>query len=546
LRANGRSSGERDAAAGDDIPMSDTLAALDALYPLPPEELSRQWILTREAGSVPPGWPCHGHGGWTLAIHPDTELFELRDRAGAAIGWAIDALGHRTAESAQVMGRTLTLPLDPGFSAADAERALYGRDAAGRSDGTGFIGSTWTAILFGGAMPRGRVYVGAAHAVVYAPERAAVASTHNPIPGLERDRELSAVIDPLRTDAYFALGLTAFRGLAKLLPNHVLDLETFRARRHWPVGPLAPRTGAAEAGRAMVARTRADLEALARRFRVFRVPLTAGRDSRAVLACLRPLVEEGCDVCLFITERRSLSVRIDVDGARRLSRIADLPLEVTRVGEQAPVSAEAVRRNFARIGEARAGQILASAARDRTQPDPARLTLPGMAGSVGRAFYWPSGTPDSGLLEPERFGMKMCFLKSAPAPVRARLAEAAERVLGSLPAEVRADPANVLDLADVEQRLGCWEAPNRYLFPGRGRANFSPMASAFALDTMLHLHEADRAAGTIQAEMIAAGWPELLAIPFNRGVGLLRVPDTARRWRKGAIRRGRRLAARFA
>jgi hypothetical protein len=50
------------------------------------------------------------------------------------------------------------------------------------------------------------------------------------------------------------------------------------------------------------------------------------------------------------------------------------------------------------------------------------------------------------------------------------------------------------------------------------------MATAFNIETMLRLPEGYRAARTLQRDMIAYGWPELLTVPFNRPSGLLRLP----------------------
>jgi hypothetical protein len=116
--------------------------------------------------------------------------------------------------------------------------------------------------------------------------------------------------------------------------------------------------------------------------------------------------------------------------------------------------------------------------------------------------------------------------------------EVAEAWLEGLPPGFRARAADVLDLAYVEQRLGCWQAPSTYLFPGR-RYVSNPMAEAFAIETMLRLPESYRASGMLQRDMVAYGWPELLAVPFNEPTGWLRLRREAGRARfhLGALRR---------
>jgi hypothetical protein len=83
-----------------------------------------------------------------------------------------------------------------------------------------------------------------------------------------------------------------------------------------------------------------------------------------------------------------------------------------------------------------------------------------MGGETGRAFYWSVREPEE--VRPED------LLRRCEAPVIPATLEAAQRWLDTLPAFMRNSPGDILDLAYVEQRLGCWEANSRYLFPGRG------------------------------------------------------------------------------
>jgi len=41
-------------------------------------------------------------------------------------------------------------------------------------------------------------------------------------------------------DGWFPAGLTAHRGIKRLLVNHYLDLDTATAHRHWPVQDIVP------------------------------------------------------------------------------------------------------------------------------------------------------------------------------------------------------------------------------------------------------------------------------------------------------------------
>ena len=170
-----------------------------------------------------------------------------------------------------------------------------------------------------------------------------------------------------------------------------------------------------------------------------------------------------------------------------------------------------------RIGESRAGRALSNPVHDRRPFEP-RFRLGGMAGEVGRAYWWKDRSP-VGAVTPELLVGRM------GTPASAEVLDAAAAWLDELPPQVRADGPTVLDLAYVEQRMGCWQAPSGYLFhgsPGR-RLVVSPMAEALNIETMLGLPEDYRAAGVLQRDMVAYGWPELLAVAFNEPTGLLRL-----------------------
>lgn len=257
--------------------MATDFAALDSLYPLPPEELFRQWVLTREAGQVPPGWQRRSFDGWHLTCHPDAHVCDLCANDGTQIGWVIEPLAQLSRAGDSIPTGALKLPIPAHGSPADLERALYGRDEHGRSSGDGIEGM-WVAITFDGPQtaPFRRVYLGAIHSVVYSADRRTVATTHNLIPGLRRDLPLSRAFDPLATNAYFTFGLTEFHGLHRLLPNHYLDLDTFAAVRHWPPAAPEPLASGEKGAAAIVEHARRMLDVLRTEDHNFHVFLSAG------------------------------------------------------------------------------------------------------------------------------------------------------------------------------------------------------------------------------------------------------------------------------
>lgn len=509
--------------------MATDFERLDALYPLPPDQLPRQWLLARDADLVPDPWERRSLRGWTLGFHPDAHVCDLRSREGGLIGWLVEPLAYLSPHGGVVPESELVLPVASRASAAAVERALYGRDARGLSNGAGVEG-LWVAILPGldSGDGGGRVYLGAAHSVVYDPTRRVVATTHNLVPALERNELLSRAYDPLATFSFFTFGLTAFHTLKRLLPNHYLDLATFEPVRHWPPEALEQYTDGSEGAAAVIAHSRRLLATLSRSYRHYRVFLSAGRDSRAVLAILAPLIEErGLDVRLSTTVRPDMEARVDLQAARRLARIAELPHDIRR-REPHTSEEDAVLRAFVRIGESKAGRILSAPglARQNAPRDP-RFVLAGMAGETARGYYWDR-SDDSGIRRPPPLVTPELLVRRTGSPNLRPILQAADRWLQSVPPDVRASSATVLDLAYVEQRLGCWESSSRYLFPGRPRVT-SPMAAAFNLQTMLRLPESYRGQGLLQRDIVEQGWPELMVVPFNQPTGVLRLRRALRR-----------------
>lgn len=519
--------------------MRTDFAKLDAVYPLPCEELFKQWVVARDCAQLPAEWKHESLMGWTLAAHPAACVLPLVSSDERQLGWVMEPLVQMDARGARIARDAIRLSADHRSATIERiERELFGRDPQGHPDGTGIEGM-WIAVV---VTPQGaRVYPGPIHSVVYDAAKRRVATSPNLLAPLERDRELSAAFDPLASEAFFSFGLTAFRGVHRLLPNHYLDLATFEPVRHWPKSPL-PARSAEEAARAVVDHSRRIIAALAEDADEIHVPLSAGNDSRAILSLLRPMVGSGAArVTIHTTKGPTLDRRIDLQGARKVAAIAGLPLEERARIEPEAVPEHLVMRNFARIGEAKAGRALykpTSLGKEAAQPaETRRVVLAGMGAETARAGYWKGGLPDR--LDAD----EMLRIVGAPAIPQAR--QAACEWLESLPGFLRANPAGILDLAHVEQRLGCWEANSRYLNARPDRV-VSPMTSGFCIAAMLSIPEECRASGTFQQTMIAQAWPELLEVPINRGSGMLRIEQEVRRVlgpiKRGAVKRASRIA----
>lgn len=505
--------------------MATDFSQLDALYPLPPDELPRQWVLTRDEARLPDDWQRYHSHGWHLCAHPLARVSTLKSRDGRFMGWGIEVLLQLKGEAAWMPGEEVTLPVGADAAPQEVEHALYDRTSDGgiTAETAQGIEGPWTSILFAGEGERAwqRLYLGPTHSVVYSPTRQAVATTHNLIPGLERDEALSRDYDPLASNGFYAFGLTAFKGLHRLLPNHYLDLASLEPVRHWPLEPPERVSDGRIAAAELVDHSRRLVRGLLQENNRLRISLSAGNDSRAILAVTRPLIEsEEADVRLFTSYGNDLASRVDLHAAQRLAKIAGLPHAAVKRRPQ-PSRAQGVQRMFVRVGESFAGPIL-SARRLHEPPEQLGVGpeeeqgfhLPGMGGDAGRAHYWNDGRG----LDQEPTPKLLCRRIIAPAtePVLA----AAQRWLDGLPAWLREGGPDLWDLAYIEHRLGGWQSPSVYLFPGR-LLNFNVMTAARFIEMVLRLPIDYRQGGSLQRDMIAHGWPELLSVPINQSFGIL-------------------------
>ncbi|WP_459938124.1 hypothetical protein [Desulfonatronum parangueonense] len=498
------------------FPEKSDFDALDRISPLPVQELYRQWLLTPCREWLPESWNHFHHDGWHLGAHPQTHVCRLECMDGNFIGWIFQPQLYLHAGEAVLPEKMINLPVRGQPCSQDVERILFGRTDTGASlSEEGFEGM-WIAVIFGrdGEKSFQRVYPGPTHSVLYSPSAKVVATSHNLIPETARDIEISRVFNLPARQRFYSLGLTAFKGVKRLLPNHYLDLDSFVAVRHWPLQQLEQFEHGATGAERMVEHSRRLLWGLSNRHSSFKIFMSAGRDSRAIAAIARPLIhEERFDFRLNTSFGSDLGSCVDLQAAVKLAKIMRLPHDVhRRVIRQVPRLG--ILKGFVRIGEAVSGPSLASAATSGQGDTFSGLNLAGMAGETGRAYYWTARDSDKPAAVEE-------VIKCVGAPVAESTVVAAERWLAELPAWIRDSPPDVFDLLYVEQRLGCWEAPVRYLYPGTPHTA-SLMASGFNIEQMLRLPCAYRKSGQLQHDMIAFSWPELLSVPFNEPRGFLR------------------------
>lgn len=103
---------------------------------------------------------------------------------------------------------------------------------------------------------------------------------------------------------WFVGGLTAHSGVRRLLPNHYLDLQSWTAHRIGPVHSHASPASPDAVVDGLISFIQAQIEAVVENGRRAVLPLTAGYESRAILACARPWISQMSCITIASEDRQ--------------------------------------------------------------------------------------------------------------------------------------------------------------------------------------------------------------------------------------------------
>ena len=293
--------------------------------------------------------------------------------------------------------------------------------------------------------------------------------------------------------------LTAHRGVERVLPNHYLDLTSWTAHRFWPRRgdfdewrPFEPSVVAA-------AKALADFSAAAnRRFRVA-ATMTAGFDSRLLLASCRASLSD----CQFFT-LEAPNAEMDIHVSRAIAarfglRHQVLPLRGASEEEMAiwdrmvgDCMIEAPRRTHTTL-------------RDLADRD---AVFTGMYGEVGRCRLYRQ---DLNEINETRIDPKF-IVDRLTLPANRELIENIALWFDGLAGQPN---SVVLDLAFHELKFGSWAMGQRPI-SNSIKLNFLPFAQRPVLDAFLGVAPAEKGTDALFSAIINELWPELLVVPINK------------------------------
>ena len=353
------------------------------------------------------------------------------------------------------------------------------------------------------------------YAVVYH-ESGVVASSTAAMPQtlLEEDAVLNNEMGLPEHDRWYPFGLTPYRGVWRLLPNHILQLPTLKVERAGWFAPVAPAVSDRQAVKTVALNLKKQFEALTASAPVM-MGLTAGHESRMLLSALRGL-ENRFETFTIGGKSETQDVRTARALARRFgfSHAVKLPVR--------DADAEAIW--FDTIGRCVAGATMRNAAIKSSIRGDA-VFVKGIGGEIARAYYYREGDPPDMHFAPET------LLARLKLPMIPPLIKAAEVWLSGAPDR---SAYSLLDRLYLENRVGCWAAPQLHGDMGP-MAVMWPLNQSSSVNAMLSLSTQAKLSEHLCPMIVEQLWPELLSMPINEAMGVRRFTDWAANKSKGLL-----------
>jgi len=471
---------------------------------LPLSQFIDQFMLSTVPGTAPEGWSTHSLGGWSLVSHPTLPVHPVCARRKAQIGWLI---GYAIAESGHLIQSEVQLPCQTQEACDEKaiEEFVYG------------LGGRFALMVITSQLSRMYLDAGGTLAMVFSQDRKKAASTPTLLLADEKNHPIfNRPIDSFPSaspNQFYPAGLTVAPDVKRLLPNHYLDLRKWLPVRHYPKGPVEwiQENQIERHVEQIVVDIRNSVTAVARSFGSAYIGLSAGRDTRMILACSRPVVEHlHCVTFDYRQPDKHPSAFLDLSVSKKIAMRFGLDHTIVPVGS---LTEKQKLEYLLRIGFSGGP----GKAKDFYHgcKDNLNLSIPwvtGFGAEVGRAFYWDQEESKPG--RPVN-GAQLLSLMRHPIPPTDEFVTAMQGWLDALPA---CDEHLLLDLAYLEHRVGCWAAPHLY-----GAApfvlNFTPFCHRRIFDTMMRLPPDYRKSQQLADDVIRLSWPELGDLPYNQWTG---------------------------
>lgn len=455
------------------------------------DDLPGQYLLSRDRDLLPDNWLIAEKDGWLLACHPSLPCLPLRGVSGEQVGFL---LGFPITEEGELLEDR-----QQGFALAGAvplESSLY------------TLSGRWLAIVL--TAGEQCIYLDPAGSLpaVYSPSLALAGASTALFPYTRDTADRVDLIEAMpipHLNASYPPGMTPRVGISRLLPNHRLDLQTWQAQRHWPISDVGITSDPTGTAMVFAEHLKKNIAAVAARCPLL-LSLTAGRDSRTILACARPFLDEAV---IFTDHLPGTASVTDMRMAKRITRKMGLNHDVRSIAISSPrEQALWLFRSGGAVGNY--GSFL-SMPRTR-ETDKHRAYLPGYMFVTARNYYVPHLNKRDPAWRDQGLDARV-LLSLIYAPIRQETVQVMETWLENQPFS---DLRQAVALFYVEERLGAWQAVCSLPHADKTALELWPVSSRPMVEIMLTLPEAYCAAYQLHDDIIAREWPELLQFRFNQ------------------------------
>lgn len=447
-----------------------------------PSEYKGQFILTSENKGYP-GFNLREFGSWKL-FTSDLPVIDVYNTNKQFLGWCV---GYPIVNEVLIKDE---LVIDMRLK--DSIEGFYY-----------MVSGRWSMFLISADVSKVFVDSCGSLSTVYSETERTIASTPTLIDSDDWNKELMNELGFPEKINWLPFGLTFKENVKRLVPNHYLDLLNWTPVRHWPTAmtDFGVEKDTKQSCKKIALNVQSTIKAISNNHKI-NLSLTAGRDSRMILACARNVLQK-CHFFTFQPEKANHDVEIPSLLAKTFHLDHDfVPIVYAKPDE--------LEQWLNLTGYSVSGQIW-KIHKTLESFDQNSVVMPGMAGEVGRAFYWKVNDNTKSLITAKD------ILKRIHMPLHEKLIAKAENWLAELS---YVNTFTLLDLLYIEQRLGCWSAPQYY---GNTTVAFelAPLNSRTIFHTMLRLPHDYRFSQKLANELILNVWPELLELPFNRRTGIL-------------------------
>ena len=453
---------------------------------LNPEIFIGQFIITKNCDSIPESWNRYEKGRWFLGVL-ELPVLVIENKIRQMIGWCIGyPVNHKEPWTKKIVIDCQNSEFIDMMSVEN-----FYQDTGGR----------YILVLLTQKEKKLFLDPYGSLSAVFSTSEPTVASTPTLLgEKYDWDKEIILSLNMPESDRWFPLGLTPRKRVRRLLPNHYLDLNDWSVVRHWPgdSSDLAVEEDTDKNVSIIISSLKKTIGIIAERYPI-QPCLTAGRDSRMLLACSRDYLANAL-LITFAGYDETVDMHIASKLAKKLGlRHSFIPIRTATDDE--------MLRWLYLTGHAAGGAIW-KIHKTLESYDQQRVLLNGVAAIGGAPRVNKNDLLDEKI-------SATGILKRYNFPCEKILVREADKWLSELSGY---HAVTVVNLFFLEQRMGSWAAPQLYANTF-SRFEISPFNHRRIYQAMLRLPYEYWWRRELPNDICRNLWPELLELPFNEFTG---------------------------